>query len=385
MINEITMNRLIDPIVEIYNDLEYALIDEIAKRLLNYDGDFSKGVLQWYTDKLNDLGGLNGKAIQLIAQKTGKTPQEIKKMLEQAGYANIDMNVLNQAFNQGMIADPALLMQSKVVKDIINNSYVDLNKTFKLINTKAIQGTNQAYMNALNKAYIEVASGVYDYNTAIKKALYEMAEQGIKVVEYRQPNGTIRKYGIEACVRRDTLTAVFQTANKVALEGAKDLGTEHVEVSSHLGARTGDGVHPFSDHASWQGKVYKIQGADEYPNLVEVTGYGHILGLGGVNCRHRMFPFYKGISKPYAIQYDPAENQRVYDATQKQRALERKLRSLRKREVIAKNVLAVDPSAENSAELKKIQTAIADTKSELDAHVSAHDFLKRHYERERIV
>ena len=383
MITDYKPSNLAYPIIDIYSDIENELISEICKRLLTYDG--ISGALEWYTKKLNEVGGLNADAIKIIAKKTGKTEKAILDILKQAGFANIDMTSATKAYKAGLLKiDPSLLLQSPIAKGIIDNSFIELSQAFKLINTRAVQGTNQAYMNVLNKAFIQVAQGVYDYNTAISNGLQEMAEQGIKLVEYTQPNGTIRKYGIEGCVRRDVLTAVFATANKVALESAEDIGTEHVEVSSHLGARIGDGIHPWSDHASWQGKIYKIKGSDEYPNLVEVTGYGDILGLGGVNCRHRMYPFYKGISTPYAEQIDPEENARIYQKIQRQRLLERRIRAYKRRYTVAKEIDAVNQTPESRKEVAHVKMLLDRAYDEITTLVNSEEILKRDYSRERV-
>jgi hypothetical protein len=133
------------------------------------------------------------------------------------------------------------------------------------------------------------------------------------------------------------MTAIHQAANRNSYKLADELGADYVEVSSHAGARTHE-TNPIANHAHWQGKVYKINGFDEkYGNLKANTGYpDDILGLGGVNCRHRMFPFIPGYSTPVMEQYDEAESERVYKATQKQRAKERQIRALKRELAVAK-------------------------------------------------
>ena len=162
-----------------------------------------------------------------------------------------------------------------------------------------------------------------------------MADQGITGATYRRGNRYV-KYSIEGTVRRDTITAVNQLANKGAEKITKEIGAKYVEVSAHIGARVS--VDPIANHAGWQGKVYKLEGSDkDYPNLTESTGYpDDILGLGGVNCRHRMFPFFPGISVPNPHQIDEEENKKVYEATQKQRAMERSIRAIKKRLIVTK-------------------------------------------------
>ena len=257
-------------------------------------------------------------------------------MLNNASLGNIDMDLLDIAFTNGFIfVDPKKLMQSPALRATVELSYKELGKTYKLIQTKALESTRQAYLDIINRAYIETASGIYDYNTSIRGALRDMADQGITGATYRRGNKYV-KYSIEGTVRRDTITAVHQLANKGAEKATKEIGAEYVEVSAHIGARVAK--DPIGNHAGWQGKVYRLEGSEpKYPNLTQRTGYpGDIRGLGGVNCRHRMFPFFPGISVPNKHQIDEKENKRAYEATQIQRGMERKIRALKKRLIVAK-------------------------------------------------
>lgn len=188
-------------------------------------------------------------------------------------------------------------------------------------------------------------------------------------------------YSIEGVVRRDTVTAVHQLANKSLIEVATEVGADYVEVSSHLGARVSL-VNPIANHAGWQGGIYKINGSDgKYRNLKEATGYpDDILGLGGVNCRHRMFAFIPGVSKPNPIKYgDTEENRRIYEATQKQRKYEREIRSLKKQ------IAAVECVKGNDDDniLQNLKLKLKHKQSQLQEHCNANG-LKRNYSRELV-
>ena len=316
-------------ILKVYEEIELDLLKAIGKRFDLYDS--VGGTLEWHVKMLDDMGALNAEAVKIIASYSQRSEKEIRSMLRQAGFANIDLPSMKRAYSRGFLSvDPDKVMDSPIFRSTIEDSYKSLMQSFKLINTTAIESVRQAYMDVLNRAYIDVSSGVYDYNTAIKRALKGMADKGITGATYRRGGKTV-KYSIEGVVRRDTLTAIHQTANKNSYDLADELGAEYVEVSSHRGARTHP-TDPIANHAHWQGKVYKIHGFDkEHGNLTTNTGYpGNILGLGGVNCRHRMFPFIPGISEPVALQYDEKEAERVYKLTQQQRAKERKIRALKK-------------------------------------------------------
>lgn len=328
------LTPLTRPIITIYEQIELDLLEAIAKRFDIYDN--IGGTLEWQITKLDEMGALNAEAVKIISKYSKRSEKEIRQMLKKAGYANIDLPALNKAYTNGFLfVDPQKVMANPIFSSTLENSYKELSAAFKLINTHAIESVKHEYMGVLNRAYIDVSSGVYDYNTAIKRALKGMADNGITGATYRRA-GKIVNYSIEAAVRRDTMTAVHQAANRNSCDLAEELGAGYVEVSSHAGARTHPTNH-IANHAWWQGKVYKINGFDEkYGNLKTNTGYpDDIQGLGGVNCRHRMFPFIPGVSTPVMEQYDEKEAERVYKATQQQRAKERKIRALKKQIVVA--------------------------------------------------
>lgn len=374
MLSDNELTALTQPIIAIYNQIEMELLETVAKRFDVYDK--IGGSLEWQLKKLDELGALNTEAVKVIASMSKKGEKEIAQMLKNASLGNIDMNLLEAAFINGFIfVDPKKLMQSEALKATVELSYKELGQTYKLIQTKALESTRQAYMDIINRSYIETASGIYDYGTSIRGALRDMADQGITGATYRRGNKYV-KYSIEGTVRRDTITAVHQLANKGAEQATKEIGAEYVEVSAHIGARVAK--DPIGNHAGWQGKVYKLEGSDpKYPNLTEKTGYpGNIRGLGGVNCRHRMFPFFPGISTPNPYKVDPKENKRVYEATQIQRAMERKIRALKKRLIVAK-------ASGDMEQAKAYRKALTEKQNQIEKFCKDNN-LRRQTEREMV-
>ena len=373
MLSDYELTELTQPIIAIYNQIEMELLEKVAKRFDVYDK--VGGTLEWQARKLDELGALTNEAVKVISQMSKKSDREIAQMLNKASVGNIDMSLLNLAYTNGFIfVDPSKIMQSPALRATIDLSYKELGQTYKLIQTKALESTKQAYMDIINRAYIETASGIYDYGTSIRGALRDMADKGISGATYRRGNKIV-KYSIEGAVRRDTITAVHQLANKGAEQSTRAIGAEYVEVSAHIGARVAK--DPIANHAGWQGKVYKLDGSDKYPNLKEKTGYpGDIQGLGGVNCRHRMFPFFPGISTPNPYKVDPAENKKVYEATQKQRAMERGIRATKKRLIVAK-------ASGDMGKAKEYRTKLSAQQKQIEKFCKANN-LRRQTEREMV-
>jgi len=70
---------------------------------------------------------------------------------------------------------------------------------------------------------------------------------------------------------------------------------------------------------------------NEYPDFIEKTGYGKLLGLAGVNCRHTFSTYYPDVQTSDTDYVDPDANKKYYNLTQTQRLKERNIRELKRR------------------------------------------------------
>ena len=247
--------------------------------------------------------------------------------------------------------DPVPLRQSPAMMNALE---AGLRKTGMVANnltmTTAVT-TQQAFIDAVDLAYMQVSTGTMTYQSAIREGVLSLARRGLTVISF--PSGRIDQ--ADVAMRRTVLTGVAQTTGVMQLELAREMGCDLVEVDAHFGARN-HGTGPMN-HESWQGKIYSISGRDRrYPPLAETTGYGTVVGLYGVNCRHSMTAYIEGISEPsYSkgelremaerkVTYN-GEELTYYDATQKQRAIERAIRKS-KREAGALEAAGLDNTDE---------------------------------------
>lgn len=378
MLTSKQLQALADPIISIYNDIELELISDLASR---FDvNETIGGTMEWRIQKLMQLGVFNADCVKTIANYSQKTEKEINDMLSKASLANFSEAELMKASEAGLLV--ATLDQIKKSEDlmrVIKYSNADLSKTISLINTKCLESVNQAYIDVINKAVVETSSGIRSYNESIVRALKQYAKQGIDGATYQRTdkngNTKIVKYGLEGVLRRDIVTACNSISNKASIEMAEEVGYGYVEVSAHLGARVTKKLD-YTNHAWWQGKVYKLEGSEpKYPNLAETTGLGKIEGLGGVNCRHRTFPFFPGVSTP-TPQIDYNENKKVYLAEQGLRRMERTMRELRRTFAVLKKVGTPE-------EVKKAKADILTYSKKIDAYC-AKNGIKRKENRETV-
>lgn len=371
MLDDRDFDELMKPLVEMYSNMECELLKMIAERFKTYS-DVS-GSLEWYVKKLDELGGLNQAAIKLIAKYSKKSEQQIKEMLENAGYKSVPMDELQRIYEQGGTSiNPKTISISR----LLENSFVETKEMFKLIQTKALEGSKKAYMDVLNQAYLEVGGGYYDYNTSIKNACKKMAEQGITCATYKRKDGKIVNMSIESVVRRDTLTAINSMANKANDQYAQELQAKHVYVSEHLGARNvGTG---WKNHESWQGQVYLINGSNEqYKNFKDTTGYGKVDGLGGVNCKHKHWAFFPGFSIEPKKLVNDEENSRIYELSQEQRYYERMIRKWKKKQSVYEGF------GDNEGALK-CKNKVKEWQNKLQEFIDKNPEMKRDYARERV-
>lgn len=344
-----------DRLVEIYEQAERDIIADMARKISKYD--FFSSAAEWQTMKLQEMGVTYKEIQKRLAKASGKSKAEIVKLLKEAGVKELK--------DDGV----------KPTQSTVNTLNAGLSKTLgtfdNLTRTTATQGTRQI-SQALDRAYAQVSSGAFSQETAVKNAISDLAKNGIEAYD-----SGLRKDYIDVVVRRAVRTGVNQTVAKIALSNADELGTDLVEVSAHSGARP--------SHAEWQGKVYSISGNTEgYEKLSEATGYGSVTGLCGANCRHTFYPFFEGDEPTYSKEelksFDKpkytynGEKMTEYEATQRQRYIERQIRRW-KREKVGMEAAGLSPERAN-AKLKKW--------GEIQSEFLGQTGLKRQYGREEI-
>jgi len=338
-------------ILELYEEFQQSVIISIVKGLIKLGSPSATAI--WQMRRMIEAGVVYEDTLKKISVLTGKSENELKNIFSKAGVKSMkfDDSIYIRA---GM--KPLPLNQSPAMLDVMKAGLERTASTLRnLTLTTAITSQN-VFIRAADLAYMQVATGAFDYNTAIRQAVKNISQNGITVINYASG----RQDQLDVAVRRTVLTGVNQTAGQLTEKRADEMGSDLVAVSAHLGARN-KGIGPMN-HESWQGKIYSRSGTHpKYPNFYEITGYGTGEGLGGWNCRHSHYPWFEGISKQayseadlksYAnktVTYNGKEMS-YYEATQKQRYFERQIRNT-KREASAVEAAGLD----NSDEMAKVR------------------------------
>lgn len=312
-------------LIALYAELDNAIISDITRRLLK-TGEMTE-TAQWQAKQLQESGMVYDDILNEISRRTGTSQAEIKRIFEEAG--------VTATMNDNEFAKAAGFKEirtfSKAALQTLNAGYVKCAGDMNNLTLTTANASQQLYINAVNNAYMQIMSGAFDYNTAIRNAVRAAAADGAEVI---YPSGHRDK--IDVAVRRSVLTGVGQTCRKLSEINAQDMGTDLMEITAHAGARP--------SHAEWQGRIVSLSGRKGYLSPKDI-GYGTGDGFGGWNCRHDWYPYFEGKSRrAYTderlealnaknIKYD-GEMYSEYEISQMQRKMERSIRQL-KREAVA--------------------------------------------------
>ena len=309
-----------DRLAALYGEVEQDILRNMAERMATYD--FYIPAAQHQHQKLRAMGLLEDDIEAQLAGMSGKSRDEIGRLMQEAVKKSLTTDAaVYAAAGMGQV-DP---LQAAGVKRILRDGMAQTNGLFvNLTRTTANTATKQ-FEDALDRAWLKVSSGAFDYNSAVRTAIKDLSRQGVGAIQY--PSGHVDT--IEVAVRRAVVTGVNQTSAKSQLALMDELDVDLLETTAHAGARP--------DHQEWQGQVFCRKGHHpKYRDFVESTGYGTGAGLCGWNCRHSFYPFIEGASRAYTrdmLEGYAAKNytyngQKMteYEATQQQRYIEHQIR-----------------------------------------------------------
>lgn len=339
------LESLPDTLVDMYGLVEMDILQDMARRISTYD--YFIPAAQHQNQKLQELGMVQSEIIAKLSALTGQTQAEIIALLSDASAQAVADDI--EYYTAGEVYEPSKV-DTEALYEQLNAGLVQTQGAFKNITRTTANTATGQFEAALDRAWLQINTGAFDYNTAIKNAVTDLATAGLGAIKY--PSGRVDS--IEVAVRRAVVTGANQTASKTQEKLADQLDVELVEVTAHGGARP--------EHAKWQGKVFSRHGDVEidgvkYKDLRKATGYGTGPGLCGWNCRHNFHPYVPGTSRTWSdkelakldeknIEYNGVK-MTEYEASQAQRKIEREIRKQKR------TVAAIEAAGEDASEYRR--------------------------------
>jgi hypothetical protein len=315
------------------NGFSPAKINTEVMRLLNADKKYQMAVAENTSAYKREVTAIISETVN-AAQVAG---DEIVANAGMMSYNN-DLSLWESA-GQDLSQPNNLHQLTDAMRRQTNNEIRNLTRTTAFRNTaNGYTAILNMYTNEMDLATLKLATGTFSYDQVVNDCVHRLAQSGLRTVDYASG----RSYQLDTAVRMQLRTACSQLAGKITEANIESTGVDLVITSQHIGSRP--------DHAVWQNKVFAYKGhSEKYPDFVSSTGYGTVGGLKGANCTHDFYPYWDGISIIEPDLKEPAPvmvNGREYDyyqATQKQRSMERSIRALR-REIEAQRAIGGDIS-----------------------------------------
>lgn len=315
-------------IVKLYTDLNIEITEDIIDRIIH-----GEEITETSLQQLKRILETNGDEIFYNALNKTKLLNQVSKNELKKTFENMAREDLEGYKELFYYRNKEFKLSDNQVR-ILNTGYNVTNKALKNLTKTTAFSSKQLYVNVMDKAYMKVISGAFDYNTSISQAVKEVAEQGITLKDKAG-----RNVQLEVAVRRNVLGGIQQAANLMNRDIEKELGCNGYEVTAHSGARP--------THAEAQGKQYALNINDAKEYGVEL--WDNVKDLWSeYNCRHTYFGIILGISEPQYTkkELNSMENETVtlnskevplYEAIQKQRQYENSIRKLKKSIEILEN------------------------------------------------
>lgn len=370
------LDAMPDAFVQLAQQVEDEILQDVARRIGKM-GTLTE-TAEWQLWRYQQTEAVRENVVKLLAKYSGKSEATIRRLLKEAATEAMERE---DAIYYHYNLEPTPFEESAALNNLLNAGARQTCGTWRNLTATTANTVSGAFEHTLDVAWGKVATGAFDYKTAVKQAVDSLADE---MPEITYPSG--HTDSLEVAARRAVLTGVNQTAGKLQEARMDEMNVEFVETSAHGGARP--------SHAEWQGRRFHRGGAVDYlgkhyPDFEQATGYGTGAGLCGWNCRHTFFAIFPELGDPptwteESLQELNARNIEYngklytqYEVNQMQRARERNVRKWKKR-YLAESAAGSD-TTDSAVRLKAARQSLAEfaqaTGGRVDsARTSVHGF-----------
>lgn len=269
-----------------------------------------------------------------LVRASGESMEAIQKLYEQVAQEEQDWSkpfyeakeITQIPFAENELLQNIVKAAAAVTKGDLRN--MSRTTTVGIKTKNGFQPLGSFYKKTVDDAISAVATGVSDYNSAVRQAIKDMGSSGLRV---QYESGYTRR--LDSAIRQNIIDGVSCIAQETAKQAGEEFGADGVELSAHSPCAP--------DHLPYQGKQYSMKEYEELQATLKRP-------IGEWNCRHFPYPILLGISRPAnskaeLVEMERESNRKIeidgkeytrYECTQMQRKLETKLRYAREEKAI---------------------------------------------------
>lgn len=199
------LKNVADDAINIYSKLEDSIIKDVVRRLKNTDFEMTESA-RFQIRIAQEAGLLYDDIIEKVAKYSGVSEKIVKKTFENSAIEALkyDDKIYKK---QGL--NPIPIKQQTTMLNLLKNTLNKTNGSLYNLTLTTANTSQQKFIEVCNQAYMQISSGAFDYNTAIRKAIKQFGD-GVQV-EYDSGY----RLNIKSAVKRAVMTGVNQTCLKM--------------------------------------------------------------------------------------------------------------------------------------------------------------------------
>ncbi len=207
------LKNVADDAINIYSKLEDSIIKDVVRRLKNTDFEMTESA-RFQIRIAQEAGLLYDEIVEEVAKYSGVSEKIVKKTFENSAIEALkyDDKIYKK---QGL--NPIPLKQQTTMLNLLKNTLNKTNGSLYNLTLTTANTSQEKFIEVCNDAYMQISSGAFDYNTAIKKAVKKFGD-GVQV-EYDSGY----RLNIKSAVKRAVMTGVNQTALKMQEVRAEEM------------------------------------------------------------------------------------------------------------------------------------------------------------------
>lgn len=205
MLTPETLLHVADAAIVLYSKLENSIIKDIVRRLKNTDFEMTESA-KFQIRVAQEAGLLYDDIIEKVAKYSGVSEKIVKKTFENSAIEALkyDDKIYKK---QGL--NPIPIKQQTTMLNLLKNTLNKTNGSLYNLTLTTANTTQQKFIDVCNQTYMQISSGAFDYNTAIRKAIKQFGD-GTQV---QYDSGY--RLNIKSAVKRAVMTGVNQTCLKM--------------------------------------------------------------------------------------------------------------------------------------------------------------------------